>query len=142
MIVRLLCLALLTTLAACGSKEGGGGDGDNTFAARKASIDAYMKAVEGAGDFDKALAAGQAWLDGNLAAYKTNCAQLVKDRQDLKKSKAAKAHRTDLKAYIARLHAVAGHDPAKMDMAKLKRSAQLQKQLNSFFSCDNALKGQ
>lgn len=142
MILRICTFALLTLTLACskGGDAGGGGDGDSTFARRKASIDAFMKAVEGAGDYDKGLAAGQAWIDANLAAYKTNCEQLVKDRQDPKKSKGASAHATDLKAYVARLHAVAGHDPAKMDMTALKRSAELQKQLNSFFNCDNALK--
>jgi hypothetical protein len=131
---------MVVVLAACGSKDSETAAGESSFAVRKASIDAYMKAVESAGGYDAALAAGQAWVDANLAAYKTNCAQLVKDRQDLKKSKQAAAHRTDLKAYTARLHAVAGHDPKKMDMKALKRSAALQKQLNGFFNCDNALK--
>lgn len=138
--MRWIAMALMMTgLTACG----GGGDasgGESSFAARKASIEAYMKAVESAGDYDKALAAGQAWVDSNLTAYKKTCEQLVKDRQDLSKSKAAEAHRTNFQAYVNRLHAVAGHDPKKMDMAALKRSAKLQKQLNRFFNCDNALK--
>lgn len=145
MLSRLLVLALLTTLAACGGDKGGDKGGDtadatNTFAVRKAAIDAYMTAVEGAADPDAALVAGQAWIDANLAAYKTNCVQLTKDRGDLSKGKLETGHKTDMQAYVARLHKVAGHDPAKMDMKALKKSGLLQKQLHSFWLCDNAMK--
>lgn len=136
----LLCVALLTTLTACGDKGGSGDKGSNVFAVRKASIDSYMTAIEAAGDYDKAVVAGKAWIETNLPAYKTNCTQLVVDRQDLSKGDLAKGHKTSLDAYVARLHKIAGHDTKKMDMAALKRSALLQKQLHSFWSCDTVLK--
>lgn len=141
MLLRLIAIALISTLAACGGDKGGDAtDGTNSYAVRKASIDAYMKAVEAAPDADAALTAGQAWIDANMAAYKKNCVQWQKDSGDLSKGDLAKGNETNLQEYIARLHKVAGHDPAKMDMKKLKKSALLQKQLNSFWLCDNALK--
>lgn len=145
MLLRLLASALLFSLAACGGDKGGdtGGDtasGTNTWAVRKAHIETYTKALEAAPDYDAAVVAGQAWIDANMAAYKTNCVQLNKDAQDLTKGKDAVGHRTDLKAYTTRLHKVAGHNPAKVDMKTLKKLGLLQKQMHSFWLCDNAVK--
>lgn len=133
----------LTFTAACGGKDGGGGggaDGDNPFAQRKAHIDAYLAAVEGAADAAAAIAAGQAWVDENMAAYKANCTKLIEYRQDLEKSKMAKGIETPFDTTMERLNKVAGVDPAKPDAAAMKNAGELMKQLNSFFQCDVAVK--
>ncbi|PKN54755.1 MAG: hypothetical protein CVU56_24835 [Deltaproteobacteria bacterium HGW-Deltaproteobacteria-14] len=136
----LLIVTLLAFTPACGKGSAAGG-GDSSFAKRKASIEAYMTAVEKAGA-DGAIAAGQAWIDANKADYVANCKVLVKDRQDLEKSKAAKASPTPLDEYMARLDTVAGFDPKAPDMEKMKAGGELKAQLNTFFLCDTVLKGQ
>lgn len=139
--------ALLTSLAvlfaltsvACGGKKGdGGGDSDNPFAKRKASIEAYFTAIEGAGDPEKAATAGQAWIDANKAAYLANCTALKEFASKLGNS--AKGHETDYNAYMDRLNTAADYDPKKMTSETLKRVKPLMLQFNSFFHCDNALK--
>jgi len=136
-----LLLTLLLALApACGKGGGGeGGGGDSSFAKRKAAIEAYLTAVEKAGA-DGAIAAGEAWLEANKADYVKNCEALVKDRQDLEKSKAAKDSPTPLMDYMKRLDTVAGFDAKNPDMDKMKAAGELKKQLNSFFLCDTVLK--
>lgn len=137
----LLIVALLALTPACGKKGGDDGGGDSSFAKRKASIEAYLTTVEKAGA-DGAIAAGQAWIDANKADYVANCKVLVQDRQDLEKSKAAKASPTPFDEYMGRLDKVAGFDPKTPDMEKMKASGELKAQLNTFFSCDAVLKGQ
>jgi|GEM_PF-1919998 len=142
-ITAALALFAVATAPACGSKEAGGAapaaESDNPFAKRKASIDEYVAAVEGAGDPDKAMAAGQAWVDANLAAYKTNCKTLVEYAKDLKKSAMADGIETPFESYMDRVHKAGGFDPKNPNGDAMRKAAELLKQFSGFFNCDNAL---
>ncbi|MDX9723520.1 MAG: hypothetical protein RBU37_22420 [Myxococcota bacterium] len=109
------------------AKEEAAESGPNPFQVRKDMIEDYMKTVEGAADLAAAVAAGQAWLDKNLDAYKDNCKLHKEYAGDAKKSKMAKGIDTPFDDYVARLTTKAGGNPME--------ATGLLEQFNSFFNC-------